>query len=359
MERSAYRTPSRQPGKGFSHARLLGGLLVVALLGCQPAGPTATDQPTGSPQATPTDQPTGSPQPTAAAWPRTLTDDEGTQLRLEGPPQRLISLSPANTEIVFALGAGDRLVGRTDFDDYPPEAAELPAVATYTGVFLERVVELQPDLILAAGNNFTPAGDITRMRELGLDVLVVYAETVEQVLADILLIGRAIGAEGESAAVVSTMESRTAQVQRAVEAIAERPRVFYEIGAEPEIYGPAPDSFIADMVVLAGGEPITTSDPAVFSISVEQLVTLDPEIIILGDAAYGVCPEDVRARPGWSGMAAVRQGAIRPVDDIIVTRPGPRLGEGLAALALAIHPDADIAAPSDARPLCVQGSLGR
>ena len=106
------------------------------------------------------------------------------------------------------------------------------------------------------------------------------------------------------------------------------------------------------MVELAGGDAVTTSDPAVFSISLEQLVTADPQLIVLGDAAYGTCPADVAARPGWARSARLPTGASSPVDDIIVTRPGPRLADGLAALALAIHPDAQIVPPSDAQAYC-------
>ena len=119
----------------------------------------------------------GAPGAGAPAFPVTLVDDEGTEVTLEAEPQRIISLSPANTEIVFALGAGDRLVGGTDYDDYPAEAAALPDVATFQGVVMEQVVELEPDLVLAAGNAFTPPDDIARMRELGYPVLVVYAPT--------------------------------------------------------------------------------------------------------------------------------------------------------------------------------------
>ena len=130
------------------------------------------------------------------------------------------------------------------------------------------------------------------------------------------------------------------------------PRTFYEIGSEPEIYAPAPDSFVADMVALAGGEPITTGDPSVFSIPLEELIVADPEVIIVGDANYGVCPADVTGRPGWEDMTAVADGAIRPVDDVPVTRPGPRLAQGLASLARAIHPELELADfPADA-PIC-------
>ncbi len=335
--------------------------LVLLISACQSPGaaPTMTATATAAATATATATATAATTATATAaadFPLTLTDDEGTTLTLAAQPERVISLTPATTELVFALGEGERLVGRTDFDDYPPEATELPAVATFTGVLIEQVVDLEPDLVLAGGNNFTAAGDVERLRDLDIPVLVIYASDVDGVLADIRLVGEAIGAQAAAEEVVSEIEQRVTEVAAALAGIA-RPRVFYEIGNEPEIYGPAPDSFVADMVTLAGGDPITTTDPAVFSIPLERLVDLDPEVIVLGDAAYGVCPDSVAARPGWGAMTAVAEGAVRPVDDLVVTRPGPRLGEGLAALALAIHPDAQIAPPQAGSELCAEAAL--
>jgi iron complex transport system substrate-binding protein len=272
-------------------------------------------------------------------------------LTLPEVPDEVVSLTPATTELLFALGVGDKLAGRTDFDDYPADALAAPVVATFEGVNVEQVVNIDPDLVLAGGNNFTPPDDISRLRELGIPVLVVYANDVDGVLADIRLIGMAVGADAAAEVVAGNIEDRIAEVTGAVAAL-ERPRTFYEIGNVPEIYGPAPNSFVADMVVLAGGEPILTTDPAVFSIPLERLVTEDPEVIVLGDAAYRVCPTDVVTRAGWAGMTAVSDGNVRPVDDIIVTRPGPRLGEGLAALALAIHPEADIEPPTEGVEYC-------
>jgi iron complex transport system substrate-binding protein len=178
--------------------------------------------------------------------------------------------------------------------------------------------------------------------------LVLYAENVDEVLTDIELVGQAIGASDAAEEMTTDIAQRVDEVTTAVAELAAT-RTFYEIGYGPDIYGPAPDSFVADMVLLAGGEPITTGDPVVFSISLEQLVDQDPEVIVLGDAAYPppVCPDVVAAREGWSDMTAVTNGDIRPVNDIIVTRPGPRIGEGLADLALAIHPDAAIEPPAD------------
>ena len=126
------------------------------------------------------------------------------------------------------------------------------------------------------------------------------------------------------------------------------PRTFYELDATKEIYGPADDSFIAEMITLAGGTPITTGSPTVFSIPLEKLVAADPEVIVLGDSAYGTTPEVVASRPGWDTMTAVKDDAIRPIDDTVVTRPGPRLVEGLRNLALAIHPD--LVLPARRRP---------
>lgn len=296
--------------------------------------------------------PSGTAVRAADASPISVVDDEGTVVTLDAVPQRIVSLSPANTEIVFALGAGDRLVGGTDFDDYPPEAASLPDVATFTGVIMEQVVELDPDVVLAAGNNFTPPEDVARLRELGFPVVVVYAPDVPAVLADIDLIGTVIGEAASARRMTADMARQLDNVSAAATASGNRPRTFYELGSDPEIYGPAPDSFVADMVMLAGGDPITTDDPAVFSIPLEELIVADPEVIVVGDANYGVCPADVASRPGWGGMSAVVDGAIRAVDDIPVTRPGPRLPQGLASLARAIHPDLILPDFAPDAPIC-------
>lgn len=286
------------------------------------------------------------------AFPTTIVDDEGTSTSLEAEPQRIVSLTPANTEIVFALGAGDRLVGGGASDDYPLEAADLPDVSTFEGVDFEQVVALEPDLVLAGGNFGTPPDDIARLRELGFPVVVLWAPDVPGVLADIELVGSAIGASEEATALTAAMAAQLEEVSTAASAMGTTPRTFYEVSYDAEIWAPAADSFVADMVDLAGGEAITTGDPIVWSIPLEALIVADPEVIVLGDANYGVCPDAVAARPGWQAMSAVVSGAIRPVDDIVVTRPGPRLAEGLAVLARAIHPDIELSSPAPERVLC-------
>ena len=368
MRRDPSPTPSVTRGKGFFRP-LLTVAAVIALTACAPAtlaptstpaitlspsSPTpsatpATPRSTAAPAITITPSPTTAPSPTASAI--TVTDDEGTTVTLAAPPQKVISLTPATSELMFALGAGDRLVGRTDSDDYPAQVSSVPAVATFQGVEMEKVVNIGPDLVLAGGNGFPSAADIKRMRDLGFPVLVLYAKDVPGVLTDIKLVGQAVGEESAADSMTTSIQAQIDQVTQAV-ANLPAPRTFYEIGDDPELYGPAPDSFVADMVTGAGGDAITTTDPSVFSIPVERLVSQDPQVIVLGDAAYGTCPDAVAARPGWEGITAVKSGDIRPVDDTIVTRPGPRIGDGLIALALAIHPDAALAAPADAVAYC-------
>jgi iron complex transport system substrate-binding protein len=337
-------------------ATVLAATLVASVAACSAASggspvpatsaPTAAPPVTAAPtaaQTTPaTPVPTTAPTPSAApAFPLTLADDEGTSVTIAARPERIVSLTPAVTETLFALGAGDRLIANTDFDDHPAEVRDLPHVASYTGVDVEKVVGLEPDLVIAGGNGFNPPEAIAKLRSVGIPVVVVYADSVDGILRDIELVGSAVGSGPAASALTAWMREgidAVAAAAAAGTASVGAPRVFYELDATNEIYGPAPGSFIAAMIALAGGDPITTGDPAVFAIPLETLVAADPQVIVLGDAAYGTTPEAVAQRPGWAAMTAVRDGAVRPVDDTIVTRPGPRIVEGLRALALAIDP---------------------
>lgn len=320
--------------------------LLLAFGGCasiateSPASPSATGSvapiSTGTPSVAPSA--TESPSPTPIAYPLTLTDDTGQTVTLAAAPSHIVSLTPATTELIYALGADGRLIADTSFDDYPAEAATLPHVATPSSVDVEKIVGLGADLVIAGGNGFNQPAALERLRSLNIPVLVVYAKDVAGVLADIRLVGTAIGVGPAAADMAARMRSQIDAIAAATRSL-DHPRTFYELDATRDIVGPADDSFAAEMVTLAGGTPITTGNTAVSSIPLETLVAADPQVIVLGDANDGTTPSDVAKRPGWGGMTAVRNGAIRPVDDTVVTRPGPRLVEGLRDLALAIHPD--------------------
>jgi iron complex transport system substrate-binding protein len=316
---------------------------VLILGACSAAGgssPSPSASPVAVATATPPATAAPTPSPTAVPpFPTTLTDDEDTAVTIAAEPQKIVSLTPASTEILFALGAGPRVIATTEFDDYPPAAVALPDVATYTAVDVEKIVGMEADLVIAGGNFFNPPEAIARLRTLGVPVLVVYAPDIAGALEDIELIGAAVGLSGVAGEMTAAMQVDIDAVSAATAGL-DKPRTFYEIDVSTgPIYTVADGSVYVEMIALAGGHPITTGSTTDYAIPLEKLITADPELILLGDAAYKVTAADVKARSGWNVMSAVKTGAIRPVNDIIITRPGPRLVQGLRELALAIHPD--------------------
>ena len=316
--------------------------LTAILAACSGVSPSASPAgPSGGPPVSPAATLAAAPTPSPVAFPLTLTDDEGTTVTIPTAPARIVSLTPATTELLFAIGLGPKLVGRTEADDYPPAAAEVKTVASYTGVDVEQIVGLGADLVIAGGNGFNPPDSIARLRSLGIPVVVVYARTVDGVFDDIRLVGRAAGAAVAAADLADSMAAQFDAIRAATDGI-ERPLVFYEIDATSKIYTAADDSFVAEMITIAGGEPVTTGSTTSYEIPLERLVSANPSIILLGDAAYNVTADVVRARPGWGTIDAVKAGAIYPVDDVVVTRPGPRLVLGLVDLVRVIHPELGI-----------------
>jgi cobalamin transport system substrate-binding protein len=337
---------SSRPSRRVGVPATLFTLIALVVTACSSGGaassapasnaPSASSAPASVAPASPSARPSSS-----AAGFATVTDDEGTVVTIPSEPQRIVSLTPATTETLFAIGAGPRVIATTDFDDYPPEAVALPDVATYQAVDVEKIVGMNADLVIAGGNFFNDPAAIAQLRDLGVPVVVVYAADTAGVLKDIELIGTAVGLEPAAKDLTASMRAGFDQVAAATAGLP-KPRVFYEIDATSDIYTAADDSFVAEMIELAGGVPITTGSATDFAISLEKLIAADPEIIILGDGAYGVTADAVAARPGWDVMTAVKDGQIRPANDLVITRPGPRLVDGLRELTLAIHPDAAV-----------------
>lgn len=322
-------------------------ILAVAfvLAACSGSGASPSPNPIGT--LAPTGVPSA-PAPSASpAFPTSITDDEGTVVALASAPRKIVSLTPATTETLFALGAGPRLVGRTDSDDYPPEAASVQVVVKLGKVDVEQVVGLSPDLVLAGGDGFTPPDVVTQLRSLHIPVVVVYAKDTDGVFKDIRLIGQASGEADAANAMADGMATEFDAV-KAVTAGVAHPKVFYEIDATSTIYTAADQSFLAQMIQDAGGDPVTTGSTTAYDIPLENLVAANPAVILLGDAAYGTTPDQVKARPGWGTIAAVQTGAIQAVDDTVITRPGPRLVEGLLDLVRAIHPELKVPVMSPA-----------
>ncbi len=286
------------------------------------------------------------PSPVPASFPLTLTDDAGRSVTLPAAPARVVSLAPSNTEILCAIGACDTLTGVTDFDEYPAAVTSLPKVVINATVDAEKVVAARPDLVLAAGNGLTSEAAIRQLTDLGLQVLTLYPKDLNGIYTDIGLVGEATGRVDAAATLVSTMRARVAAVASAV-AGAPRPRTFYEVSVyQGVIYTAGRGSFLASLIDAAGGDPVT-GDALSTAIGLETLVNEDPQLILLGDASYDPSLADrdaalstLRGRAGWEVMSAVREGRVIPfLDDVVTTRPGPRIVDGLEALARAIHPE--------------------
>jgi iron complex transport system substrate-binding protein len=340
---------ARRRGTGPLAASL--AALALILAACSSGGASSA-APTASPAvaaATPTPAPTASPAPTATlapSFPITLTDDEGGTVTLAAEPRKIVSLTPAVTETLFAVGAGDRVVATDDSSDYPAEAKGLPDVVTFGTVDVEKIVSLSPDLVIAGGAGFTSADAITRLRDLDIPVLVVSSPSIDGIYKDIELVGTAVGASGEAAAITDRMRSDMGAIATAAQAESQgsttRPRVFYDVGfldTTGQIFGPAEGSFLAEMLGLLGVDVIT-GDKLTYEIPLETLIDRDPQVIILGvNAFYTPTPASIAERPGWKVLSAVKSGDIRSVNDTEITRPGPRLATGMRNLALAMYPD--------------------
>jgi iron complex transport system substrate-binding protein len=272
-------------------------------------------------------------------FPVTLTDDEGVKVTLQSRPDRIVTFAPANTEILFALGLGSRVVGVSGpYDNFPPAAKEIERVGGTTGVEpnAEKVVSLRPDLLLA-----TSGGDSwkKRLRSLGVPVFTVNASSLRDVFHDIDTVGRLTGVPGRASRLTDGLERQAAATIRRVSA---DPLVscFYEVYFQPPVYTVGPGSFVFDLLTHAGCRPVTSDLHLAYpQLSVEALVKDDPRVYLV-DSLSAASPSAVAQRPGFDALSAVSHHRVVVIDSDLVTRPGPRVVKGLRQLARALHPRA-------------------
>ena len=270
-----------------------------------------------------------------------IEDGLGRELILDEPAQRVVSLAPSNTEILFAVGAGDQVIGRDEFSDYPDQANTLPSVGGGFGDYnLEAIVDLEPDLVLAAEIN-TPE-QVKAMEDLGLTVfLLPNPISLEEMYGNLLTVAKLTGHESETEELVEELRDRVSQVEMGIESAEDQPTAFYELDAtDPSApWTAGSGTFIDTLITMAGGVNIASDmEGQYLQISVEELLVRDPQVILLGDSAYGVTAESLSERPGWNNISALLNGRIYAFDDNLVSRPGPRLVDGLEELARLLHP---------------------
>ena len=286
--------------------------------------------------------PSGPAASTAAAFPFGFTDDAGRQVVIRTPPQRIVSAAPSTTEILFALGLGDRVVGVTTFCNYPEEAQAKPKIGGLRPS-LETIVAQQPDLVL--GVRGTPLDAVAALEGQQIPVAILNPADFPGVLANVRAVGRMSGTVGTAERVASEMQRRWDAVAERARGATARPRVLYEIDAtDPAAVSAAgPGTFIDAMITAAGGVNVLaalTPGQAYPKVSAEAVLQANPSLILLGDAPFGQSEATVAQRPGWGALEAVQRGAVVEIADPDVTsRAGPRLVDGLELVARAIHPE--------------------
>jgi iron complex transport system substrate-binding protein len=321
-------------------------ILAFLMAACSPSGtPVPLNSPTPAPTATSrpaTATPAATDTPAATTAPVTVADGLGGTLTFAKPPQAIVSLAPSTTEILFAIGAGPQIVAREDFTNYPPEAAKLPSVGGMSGpVSVEQVVAFKPDMVIVAP--ITAPELIKSIQDLKIPVLMLpNPKVLADLYADIDLAGQVTGHAAEAGALNDQLRAREKKVAEVVAQATSKPVVFYELdGTDPaKPWTSGPGTFIDLLIGLAGGQNLGAELKGDWAqMSQEELLVKNPDYILLGDSNFGMTANQVKARPGWSALKAVQDGHVLPINDDLISRPGPRMLDGLETLVKLIHPE--------------------
>lgn len=307
----------RRPMFGILMATLVlaSAFLGAVLSGCA-GGPATSGESGGSTQVG-----------EQTTYPYVFTDDAGREVTIESEPAVIVSLAPANTEILFAIGAGDRVQGVTSYDDYPAQVAGIAKVGDFAGPNLEAVAALNPDLVLLTSG--VQGEMIQQLEDLGATAVVIDPTTVQGVMDDIVKVGAAVNANEGAASVVSDMQDRLDAVQVAAAELAQPVSAFIEIGQNP-LFTAGSDTLIGEAIAIAGGANIVKESGWV-SYSAEQVIAANPQVYLFTSMS-GATAADIAARPGHASLTATTNGDIVEIEDNLISRPGPRIVEGIEQL---------------------------
>lgn len=282
-------------------------------------------------------------QAEANSFPVTIKDATGNDITIDKKPERIVSLIPSNTEITYAVGAGDKVVGVTDWDNYPEETKDKETVGGLD-FNSEKVVSLSPDLVLAHASSMTQSEQaLEQLRQSGIKVVVIPdATSFERVYETIQLIGKATGHAEEAEKVIKDMKDQITAIKDKASQITdeERKKVWIEVSAAPDMYTTGKGTFMNEMIEMIGAENVAADQEGWIKFSEEDAVLLQPDVIV---ATYGYYTdgtiEQIKQRPAWKDVPAVKNDQIFTVDADKFNRAGPRLVEGVEELAKKIYPE--------------------
>ena len=267
-----------------------------------------------------------------------VTDDLGQVIVLKEPAQRIISLYGAYSEILFAIGAGDKLVARTMGDRFPPSILDKPSVGTHLRPNMELVLGLQPDLIIHAQGRKHGQEVIRQIQQKGLTVAVFQPRNFTELFSVIERLGILTGKVANAQALVNEQRSRLRQIDLRLAKSEDRPKVFFEV-RYPNLLGAGQGSIVNDVILKAGGVNCLPNDKKLVRINIETLVDYDPDVYLVQRGPMNRSPGRPESRPNFQVLKAVQQGRVFFVDEYIFSRPGPRAVEAVEQLAAFLHPD--------------------
>jgi iron complex transport system substrate-binding protein len=265
---------------------------------------------------------------------RIFLDDRGREVALPGQVARVISLAPSFTEIIYALGAEEKLVGVTTYCDYPAEAKLKPRVGDFLNPSLERIVSLKPDCVLTTAP--TQERVTEKLEKLGVKTLELNPESLAGLERCVALIGSLLDRVASADSLVEDLKGSVDELRELTSEVKPKRRVFLEIDTNP-IVAPGPRSFVGELIVLAGGENIVESSFEYPVINPEYIIEKDPEVIVVANP--GVSVDEVRSRIGWGELSAVKHGRVYSIDPDLISRPGPRALKGAFALFRLFYPE--------------------
>lgn len=274
---------------------------------------------------------------TGTVYPLEVEDDFGNKIIIEKEPQRIVSLAPSHTEILFAIGLNEKIVGVTNFCDYPEEAKNKEKVGDSFNVNVEKIIELSPDLVIQYGQGKEEVNK--RLKEAGIKVLSYEPESIEDVINLIDELGKITNSYQAAKKTIDAMNTKKDFVLSKV-AGKEKVKVFYEVWDQP-LMTAGPGSFIDELINLAGGENIAKDAKGKYpQFDLEQLIERNPDVYLTAKDRADKTVESIKARDGYENINAVKNDRVYLLDPNIISRPGPRIVDGLELIARKIHPEA-------------------
>lgn len=296
--------------------------MLISLAGCA--------RPAVQPEQSPGQQ-AGQPAKTAIE----ITDFKGRTITLDKAPERIISLSPSNTEILFTLGAGDKVVGVTSYCDYPEEVKNIQKVGTFDGPNMELIKQAQPDVVLAG---YIQEEAVKAMEAMGITVIVTEAESFEAIYTSIDIIGKITGTEAKANEIIKGMKDKIAEIQTR-NSDKEKKKVFYVVWTDP-LTTAGSKTFIDDVIKTAGGINVADKVEGWADYSAEQLMQDAPDMLIaaLHSTDKGMAKADLENNPIFNKLQCVKAGKVYVMsDDNIISRPGPRIVQGIEEMQRALY----------------------